>query len=108
MLPAAAQLCQGGTIHASARVCGYVFRNTSRFTDALEAYGNQDLHYDDWIRIGHALKRELPGADGLALWEWWSSLSAKNDPELTRRKWATFNPIEITAGTIFYLAEHGR
>jgi Primase C terminal 2 (PriCT-2) len=82
--------------------------DTKRIADALEAYGNRDLHYDDWVRIGHALKRELPGADGLALWEWWSSLSAKNDPELTRRKWATFNPTEITAGTIFYLAEHGR
>jgi hypothetical protein len=76
--------------------------------DALEAYGNRDLHYDEWIRVGLALKRELPGADGLALWCWWSSLSAKNDPQVTRSKWMTFNPIEITAGTIFYLAGHGR
>jgi hypothetical protein len=50
-----------------------LWRNdTKRIADALENYGNRDLHYDDWVRIGHALKRELPGADGLALWEWCS------------------------------------
>jgi hypothetical protein len=82
--------------------------DTKRIADALEDYGNRDLHYDDWVRVGHALKAELPGAEGLKLWEWWSGLSGKNDPELTRRKWQTFAPTEITAGTIFYLAGHGR
>jgi hypothetical protein len=82
--------------------------DAKRIADALQDYGNADLHYDDWIRVGHAIKRELPGGDGLALWEWWSALSGKNDPHLTRRKWATFDPREITAGTIFYLAGGGR
>jgi hypothetical protein len=82
--------------------------DAKRIADALEDYGNADLHYDDWIRIGHALKREMPGADGLELWLWWSSLSRKNDPEITRRKWATFDPHSISAGTIFYLAGGGR
>jgi Primase C terminal 2 (PriCT-2)/Bifunctional DNA primase/polymerase, N-terminal len=82
--------------------------NARSIADALEDYGNRDLHYDDWIRVGHALKAELPGDDGLALWEWWSSLSGKNAPELTRKKWATFDPHTITAGTIFYLAGHSR
>jgi hypothetical protein len=82
--------------------------DAKRIADALEDYGNADLHYDDWIRIGHAIKRELPGADGLKLWCWWSSLSKKNDPQLTEKKWATFDPHSITAGTIFYLAGGGR
>jgi hypothetical protein len=82
--------------------------DAKRIADALEDYGNADLHYDDWVRVGHAIKRDLPGSDGLALWEWWSSLSAKNDPTLTRRKWGTFAPTEITVGTIFYLAGGGR
>jgi hypothetical protein len=82
--------------------------DAKRIADALEDYGNRDLHYDDWVRVGHAIKRELPGADGLELWCWWSSLSRKNDPRLTERKWATFGPREITAGTIFYLAGGGR
>ena len=42
--------------------------DAKRIGDALQDYGNADLHYDDWIRIGHALKRDLPGSDGLALW----------------------------------------
>jgi Primase C terminal 2 (PriCT-2)/Bifunctional DNA primase/polymerase, N-terminal len=82
--------------------------DAKRIADALQDYGNSDLHYDDWIRVGLAIKRELPSGDGLALWEWWSSLSTKNDPQITRRKWATFDPREITAGTIFYLAGGGR
>ena len=82
--------------------------DAKRIADALQDYGNADLHYDDWIRIGHAIKRDLPGTDGLKLWCWWSSLSAKNNPELTRGKWATFDPHTITAGTIFFLAGGGR
>lgn len=78
--------------------------DAERVLAALEAFGNRDLHYDEWIRIGHAIKAALPGGDGLAIWERWSSLSNKNDPALTRRKWATFNPHSIGAGTIFHLA----
>jgi hypothetical protein len=136
-LSAAAQLRQGGAVHAGpgdsaraeratdvklrgvreesparlarpARRPGLRRIDAKRIGDALEDYGNADLHYDDWIRIGHALKRDLPGADGLELWCWWSSLSKKDTPDLTRRKWATFDPREITAGTIFYLAGGGR
>jgi len=78
--------------------------DAARVAAALERIGNADMHYDDWIRVGHAIKAALPGGDGQRLWEWWSSLSAKNDPRLTARKWATFNPHSVSAGTIFYLA----
>jgi hypothetical protein len=91
-----------------ARRLGLCRSDAKRIADALEDYGNADLHYDDWIRVGHALKRDLPGADGFELWCWWSSLSKKNNPDLTRRKWTTFDPHSITAGTIFYLAGGGR
>jgi Casjensviridae DNA primase len=73
-------------------------------TDALRRRGNPDEHYDDWIKIGHAIRAELPGNDGLAIWGWWSSLSSKNRPDVTRRKWATFNPHTVTAATIFWRA----
>lgn len=75
-----------------------------RIRDALERRGNPDLHYDDWIRLGHAIKAELPGDDGLAVWEWWSGLSPKNNPRITTRKWATFRPSRISAGTVFWEA----
>jgi hypothetical protein len=78
--------------------------NAERVVAALETISNRDLHYDDWVRIGHAIKAALPGGDGLAIWEHWSSLSGKNNPVITRKKWATFNPHTISAGTIFHLA----
>jgi hypothetical protein len=80
-----------------------VVNPVDRITAALESMGNGDLHYDEWIRIGHAIKAEL-GEAGLPVWLWWSSLSAKNDPRLSRKKWATFNPQRIGAGTIFWEA----
>jgi putative DNA primase/helicase len=69
---------------------------------ALERIGNPDLHYDQWIRIGLALKSAL-GEGGRDLWLWWSALSGKNDPRLTERKWTSFKPTRIGAGSIFYL-----
>jgi len=78
--------------------------DVERIAAALERIGNSDLHYDDWIRIGLAIKAALPGGDGLALWEWWSALSAKNDPKLTANKWKSFDPRNITAATLFWEA----
>ncbi len=68
---------------------------------ALDHMGNPDLAYDDWIRIGLALKSAL-GEGGLGLWHGWSALSSKNDPIVTERKWASFRPTTITAATIFW------
>jgi putative DNA primase/helicase len=81
--------------------------DAERIRQALERIGNSNTHYDDWIRIGHAIKAALPGAGGQELWCWWSSLSGKDRPEITRRKWATFDPRTISAGTIFHLAREG-
>lgn len=71
---------------------------------ALDAIGNNDLHYDDWIRIGHAIKAALPNGEGRGICEDWSAKSTKNDPALTRRKWATFDPHTISEVAIFALA----
>lgn len=74
---------------------------------ALARIGNGDLDYDAWVRVGLALKSALPGAAGLDLWMWWSGLSAKDNPAVTEKKWFTFEPRDINAATIFYLAgEH--
>jgi putative DNA primase/helicase len=70
--------------------------------DALKRRGNADLDYDEWIKIGLAIKAALPGAEGAAIWEWWSHLSGKNEPAVTRKKWGTFKPERVTAATIFW------
>lgn len=70
---------------------------------ALAHVPNADLAYDDWVRVGLALKGAL-GDDGAALFEAWSAQSAKNEPAFTAKTWAGFAPRSIGAGTIYHLA----
>lgn len=72
-------------------------------TAALGHIPNADLPYDDWVRIGMALKGAL-GDDGAVLFESWSAESAKNDPAFTAKTWSSFRPTAIGAGTIYHLA----
>jgi hypothetical protein len=70
---------------------------------ALAFLPNDDLHYDDWVRVGLALKGAV-GEDGRELFLAWSGQSAKNIPEATTTAWKSFRPSEIGAGTIYHLA----
>ncbi|MBF0424145.1 MAG: PriCT-2 domain-containing protein, partial [Magnetococcales bacterium] len=75
--------------------------------DALRHIVNSDLPYDDWVRIGMAIKGAL-GEAGASLFADWSASSAKNIPETTWRTWGSFHPTVIGAGTIYHLAQrHG-
>jgi hypothetical protein len=73
---------------------------------ALRAIPNRD-DYEQWIRVGLALK----GALGEAAWPLfarWSAFSPRDDPVETAKKWRSFKPEQIGAGTIFHIArEHG-
>src|SRR5262249_14158171 len=75
--------------------------------DVLEApahVGNDDLTYDEWIRVGFALYHGL-GQAGRDVWEEWSAQSSKNDPAVTSDKWPSFSQARnITVGTLFWLA----
>ncbi|MBF0263147.1 MAG: PriCT-2 domain-containing protein, partial [Magnetococcales bacterium] len=63
--------------------------------------------YDDWVRVGMAIKGAL-GETGAHLFADWSASSAKNVPAATGRAWASFHPTVIGAGTIYHLAQkHG-
>jgi hypothetical protein len=70
---------------------------------ALAFIPNDDLNYDDWIRIGLAIKGAL-GEDGGQLFAEWSDRSAKNVPDTTGKAWAGFKPERIGAGTIYEYA----
>ncbi|WP_075220698.1 bifunctional DNA primase/polymerase [Acuticoccus yangtzensis] len=70
---------------------------------ALAYVPNADLAYDDWIRVGLALKGAL-GDDGAALFAAWSVQSGKDQPEFTTKTWAGLRPERIGAGTIYRLA----
>jgi hypothetical protein len=75
---------------------------------ALDAIGNDDLHYDDWFRIFCGIHFEGDGSD-----EWcelahdWSRKSDKYDAETTDRKWDSIKDRHadlVTGGTIRQLA----
>lgn len=76
-------------------------------TDAIDHVPNDDLHYDDWVRIGLALKGAV-GEAGWPLFDRWSQQSGKYDARTTDKAWRGFKPNTIGAGTLYYFAtQHG-
>ena len=72
--------------------------------EAVAHIRNDELPYDDWIKVGLALYAAL-GPDGRGLWEDWSAEASKNDPAYTAEKWDSFaNVRSVTVGTLFWLA----
>lgn len=72
---------------------------------ALGHIPNDDLPYDEWIKVGFALYAGL-GPDGANLWESWSAQSAKNDPVATMEKWPGFAAgRSIGVGSLFWRAK---
>lgn len=72
--------------------------------EAVAHIPNDDLPYDDWIKVGLALYAAL-GPEGRDLWEGWSARADKNDPEYTAEKWDSFSSVRsVTVGTLFWLA----
>ena len=83
---------------------GYALSGTpDAIRAALAWIPNADLAYDDWVRIGLALKGAL-GEDGARLFEAWSAQSGKDDPAFTMKTWAGLRPERIGAGTLYHLA----
>jgi Protein of unknown function (DUF3987)/Primase C terminal 2 (PriCT-2)/Bifunctional DNA primase/polymerase, N-terminal len=70
---------------------------------ALAALPNDDLEFDDWIRVAYAVKGAL-GEEGLADFLTWSAKSAKDAPEFSAREYTAARPAKIGAGTVYYLA----
>lgn len=60
-----------------------------------------DCSYDEWLKVGMALKHE---GVGLSVWENWSSHGTKYKQGECARKWAGFRRDEVTGGTLFYIA----
>ena len=71
---------------------------------ALAHIPNDDLPYDDWIKVGFALHAGL-GLEGSGMWNDWSAQSSKNDPAITAEKWPSFAAgRSIGVGTLFWMA----
>lgn len=59
--------------------------------------------YDAWVRVGMALAGL--GAEGLALWEWWSSRSSKYKQGECARKWKSFDTAGVSLASLAYWAD---
>jgi hypothetical protein len=75
---------------------------------ALQFIPNDDVDGASWIQIGNALKAAL-GAEGRDLWLEWSKSSSKSgmsgNTNTAERRWQSFRPHSIGAGSIYWLAE---
>jgi hypothetical protein len=75
---------------------------------ALAVIPNDDVDYDNWVRIGMATYAATGGSEeGLDAWDKWSAKSGKYDGHATARRWDRFHrspPTQIGAGTLFYEA----
>lgn len=79
-----------------------------RLEDALHAIP-PDIHYDDWIAVGMALYAECGPAQGLAVWDAWSSGGSKySGASSLEAHWRSFGKNDITGAKIFRIAtDHG-
>jgi Protein of unknown function (DUF3987)/Primase C terminal 2 (PriCT-2)/Bifunctional DNA primase/polymerase, N-terminal len=82
-------------------------RDPGDLRDALASIPNEDLEFDDWLRILYAIKGAL-GDEGLCAFLAWSAKSKKHVPANATHEYKAARPSKIGAGTIYYLAEqHG-
>jgi hypothetical protein len=75
---------------------------------ALATVRNDDLEYDDWLRVGLATFAATSGeGEGLEAWMRWSAKSAKHHDHECLRAWNSFHkspPRSIGFGSLAYLA----
>ena len=65
--------------------------SAEEINEILETYDNDDLHYDDWVKVGMALHHQFAAdAEGLELWMSWSLGSTKYEDGSCEAKWDSF------------------
>lgn len=60
-----------------------------------------DCSYDEWLKVGMALKHEGATCD---VWDRWSSGGSKYKHGECESKWKSFQRNEVTGGTLFHIA----
>lgn len=71
----------------------------------LAAIDPDDLDYEQWLRVGLAIKSQYPGNDGLDLWDSWSKGGIRYEPKECVTRWEGFaDSGTVRMGTLFYYA----
>lgn len=60
-----------------------------------------DCPYDEWVKVGMALKTE---GEPFEVWDEWSSHGTKYKPHEMQSKWDSFHRNDVTGGTIYHIA----
>lgn len=85
----------------------------ARIASALQAIPVKTCSYDDFLRIGMALKeldwQKSDGTDiGYELWDAWCSLSEHHNPKGLEFKWRSFKRSGVSIGSLYHMAQqHG-
>lgn len=68
-----------------------------------------ELSYDEWLRIGMAIKSQYQDNDGLAVWDNWSKKGSRYKQNECKTRWYGFSDSgEVRIGTLFFFADdHG-
>lgn len=85
----------------------------ARVASALQSIDVKSCSYDDFLRVGMALKeldwQKPDGTDiGFELWDAWCSLSEHHNPEGLEFKWKSFRRSGVSVGSLYHMAQqHG-
>ena len=75
----------------------------TQLEDMLGFIDPDDMSYDEWLRIGMAVKSQLPDDEGFKLWDNWSKKGAKYKKGECLLRWPGFDPAgPVRVGTIYY------
>lgn len=70
--------------------------------EALEAIDPADLNYNEWVKIGTALKS---GGFTVDVWDSWSRTDARHKPRDCFKRWEKLSISRASVGTIIYMAK---
>lgn len=71
----------------------------------LSSVNPNEIEYEEWLRIGMAIKSQYPGEDGLHMWDEWSSHGDRYEPRECVTRWNAFSETGATRmATLFHYA----
>lgn len=73
----------------------------------LESIDPDELSYDEWLRVGMAIKSQYPGDDGMEAWDQWSQRGDRYQRDECRIRWNGFDEGgTVRMATLFYFAKN--
>lgn len=80
--------------------------NVDQIWDVLGYIDPSVLSYEEWLSVGQAINTQLPGEEGLVLWDTWSQTGTKYQMNECQTRWRGFNPSgPVRVGTLIWMAQ---